>query len=92
MAIERGIKVGSQYRRYDLMIYDASAQPLVLVECKSFRRELQSSDFAQILQYNDTVLAPLLILTNGLQMWCAEKPDYQFSEISFSELSKKLDS
>lgn len=51
--------------RYDLMVYNRQGQAALLAECKSFRHKLQHKDIMQIARYNDTINAPILLLTNG---------------------------
>ncbi|MBS1593403.1 MAG: type I restriction enzyme HsdR N-terminal domain-containing protein [Bacteroidetes bacterium] len=65
MAIERAIEVNGLLRRFDVVVYDRDAQPLILVECKAQSESLDHTVVMQAIAYNLTVKARYLWLTNG---------------------------
>lgn len=81
MKLESVLEVGNYKKRYDILVYDKESKPLLLVECKSFRTELQPASQAQILHYNEQIKVPYLLLSNGRQMQWAERPHYQFEQV-----------
>ncbi len=61
--------------RTDLICYDDSFKPLLLVECKAADVKLEAKAALQIARYNQEVNAPFLLVTNGLQsFWFANDP------------------
>lgn len=64
--IEKQIKVNERVKRFDALVYDKEAKPLVLIECKAPEVEISQSTFSQIATYNMTLRVPYLIVTNGL--------------------------
>lgn len=70
MAVEKQIRVNGLQRRCDIICHDSSAQPLVIVECKSPDVEITQNLFDQAARYNLTVGAKYFLLTNGLRHFC----------------------
>lgn len=67
----------------DILVYDRSLQPLLLVECKASTESLTETVFNQILTYNAALQVPFLAVTNGLRHFYAHKEkegDYQLIE------------
>ena len=67
VAIEKQIKVGSLNKRFDIIIYDSSQQPWMLIECKAPHVELNSQTWYQLLDYNQTIQAKYGLISNGLE-------------------------
>ncbi|MBK9272546.1 MAG: type I restriction enzyme HsdR N-terminal domain-containing protein [Saprospiraceae bacterium] len=67
MAVERLIKLHGLSRRFDILVYDKNARPLILVECKSFESNLSQEVWNQVARYNFEVRARYLCITSGLQ-------------------------
>lgn len=66
IAVERGVKVQEKTKRFDICVYDKSAQPFILLECKSPNINLTDSTLGQLSRYNLALECPYLIITNGL--------------------------
>lgn len=64
MEIEGGKKVNHMQKRTDLLAY-ANNTPFLLLECKAPEIPIDEKVFQQILNYNKTISAQLLILSNG---------------------------
>ncbi len=65
IAVEKGIKINGLHKRFDIMVYDQSIQPYILVECKSMFVELNQDVLEQVSQYNLAFKVPFLVITNG---------------------------
>lgn len=82
MAVEKQIKVNGLTRRCDVICYNTSMQPLVIVECKSPEVVVTQELFDQAARYNLTVGARYFLLTNGLRHFCCtmrhEKQEWNF--------------
>ncbi|WBA42502.1 type I restriction enzyme HsdR N-terminal domain-containing protein [Hymenobacter canadensis] len=70
LSLERGLHYNQRRKRTDLVALDATGQPLLLVECKAPSVPITAAVAQQAATYNQTVGAPLLLLTNGLQHFC----------------------
>lgn len=75
MRVERGLKVGKQDKRTDLVVYK-SGQPYLLLECKAPQVALSTTVLDQVANYNRTLGAPIILVSNGLEHWAAStQPD-----------------
>ncbi|NQX99392.1 MAG: type I restriction enzyme HsdR N-terminal domain-containing protein [Flavobacteriales bacterium] len=84
IAIEKGLKLNELQKRADIVIYDKQAQPIVLIECKAPKVNLSQEVFEQVARYNMVFKVPYLIVTNGLEHYCA-KIDFQKNSFKFLE-------
>lgn len=66
VAVERAIKLGGLTKRFDILVYDPSHSPWMMVECKSSTIELSENVLEQLLRYNISLPVPYLLITNGL--------------------------
>lgn len=66
LIVEQKIELNGTTKRIDLLVTEKT-QPKILMECKSPHIPLTETIFEQIARYNSVVLAPEIILTNGLQ-------------------------
>ena len=64
--IEKQLKVNDRIKRFDALVYNKDANPIVLIECKAPEVEISQATFGQIATYNMTLRVPYLIVTNGL--------------------------
>jgi len=76
LAVEKQLKVYDTEKRADIVLYNSSGKPLVIVECKAPSINISQKAFDQITRYNMTFKAKYLIVTNGLKHFCC-KPDYE---------------
>lgn len=67
IGVEKQIGINGLIKRFDILIYDDRAKPLILVECKAPEVTITQQTFDQIAQYNQQLNAPYLMVTNGLQ-------------------------
>lgn len=68
--LEQSVQYNRIQHRSDIVVYDRSAKPLLLVECKAPSIHLNHEVWRQIARYNAHFNAPLLAITNGLQHFC----------------------
>jgi hypothetical protein len=81
IAVEKTIKTGKMLKRFDLLVYDSNAQPLMIVEFKSPGIKINQEALDQAGLYNFEIMAPLLAISNG-------KSNY-FFEIDFENRAFK---
>ena len=82
ISIERQLKVNGRNRRYDILVYDPSMQPFLLVECKAPEVDLSQDTFDQIARYNMPLRVPYLMVTNGRHNLCC-RLDYEQSDYDY---------
>ncbi len=72
IAVEKGIKVGTMSKRFDIVIYNREHQPWMLVECKAPEVTITEVTLHQLLSYQQTIQCSYWMLTNGHQTFCAD--------------------
>ncbi|WP_317239020.1 type I restriction enzyme HsdR N-terminal domain-containing protein [Hymenobacter sp. 5516J-16] len=94
LSLERGHRYNQRQKRTDLVALDATGQPLLLVECKAPSVPITAAVALQSATYNQTIGAPLLLLTNGLSHFCwrvnfAERTNERLAEVpAYGELMR----
>jgi len=89
IAVEKGLKVNNRLRRFDILIYDKSINPYILVECKAPFINIDQNTMDQVGQYNLPLAAKYLVLTNGTKtIHCALSNDSESYEF-IAELPRK---
>ncbi|MAC95020.1 MAG: restriction endonuclease subunit R [Flavobacteriales bacterium] len=94
IAVEKGLKLNGLQKRSDILIYSKSAEPILMVECKAPEVKIDQSVFDQIARYNIHFKLPFLVVTNGLQHYCAqinfENKDFSFLKDipNYNDISK----
>ena len=83
IAVEKGLTVNGLQKRCDILIYSKSGEPLLMVECKAPNISINQLVFDQIARYNIRFKLPYLIITNGMEHYCAM---INFDEASFKFL------
>ena len=64
IAIEREIVLGDLKKRFDIVVFK-NVKPWMIVECKGMQVKLNEAVIKQILNYNITLQAEYLVITNG---------------------------
>ncbi len=70
LTLERGLHYNQRRKRTDILACGPAGQPLLLVECKAPAVAIDAAVARQATTYNQTIGAPLLLLTNGLVHYC----------------------
>ncbi len=60
-------------KRTDILIFDRTGKPFLVVECKAAHISLSSEVFSQVAVYNYCIDAPFVMITNGMQLGIFEK-------------------
>lgn len=71
-AVEHEVVINTLKQRADIVVYDREAKPLIIVECKAPHIEITQTVFNQALRYNTRLGVRYIVLTNGLNHYCAE--------------------
>lgn len=75
IAVEKKIVVGKITKRYDIVVYNRSHTPWMLVECKEPEVSIDEKTLHQLLSYHSTIQCSYWMLTNGHQTFCADAKD-----------------
>jgi len=67
IAIEKQCKVNNTIKRTDILVFNKTGSPHIIVECKAPQVKINQDTFDQIARYNMELNADFLILTNGLE-------------------------
>ena len=70
MKIEREVKGGQRGKRADLIIYNTTGKPQLLIECKAPTEKVGKKTFFQLGRYKRFVNAALLLISNGMEHYC----------------------
>lgn len=80
--VEKELNINGLTKRYDIVIYNSDGSIHLIVECKSPKININQDTFDQIAQYNLTLNATYLMVTNGINhYYCAmdfEAERYEF--------------
>lgn len=71
VSLERSVRCTHQLQhRPDIVVYDRTVKPQLLVECKAPNVTLNTDILGQLARYNTHLQAHTLVLSNGLQHFC----------------------
>ncbi len=80
IAVEKQLLIAAVKKRFDIVIYK-EAIPYMIIECKEMQVTLTESTISQVLNYNGTIQAPYMIVTNGTDCAGFLKQHNKFVEI-----------
>lgn len=75
IAVEMLVKVNNLSQRADVVVYDKKGKPVIIVECKAPSVPITQTVFNQVARYNSKLNVDYLIVTNGMQHFCARLTD-----------------
>lgn len=75
MMSEAGFKLGDKQFRADILVYDRSAKPLMVVECKRPEVELTPEVLDQAIRYNMVLNVRYMVITNGKNTYICGKTE-----------------
>lgn len=90
MMSEVGFKFGEKQYRADIIVYDRSLEPLMVVECKRPSVELSLEVVDQALRYNSVLAVKFLALTNGKKTYLYRLVDGVFVAMDNIPLYKDM--
>lgn len=81
IAVEMPVKVNGLNQRADVVVYNRKGKPVMIVECKAPSVAITKAVFNQAARYNMQLQVEFMLVSNGLQHFCAQlkddKGDYQ---------------
>lgn len=82
MMVEKELKIGTLKRRPDLVVFNKQGAPRLIAEFKAPEIKITEDTFFQIALYNKKLQVPYLILSNGIEHYCA-KIDLPTGQLTF---------
>lgn len=70
--LEAGLSYNKQAKRTDIVVYDVSGAPFIVVECKAPHVKIDKEVLFQASVYNKTLKAPFIAISNGLNHYFLE--------------------
>lgn len=84
ISVETELKLFKVKKRTDILVFQNTGKPLMIVECKATKVKIDQQVFDQIARYNMALKVNYLVVTNGLSHYCCyldyENNSYQFIE------------
>lgn len=80
-AIEKEIRIGELKKRCDIVVYNNSMKPWMIVECKEMSVKLDGGVVDQILRYHSSMPCDYLLITNGSYSFGFKKENERFYEV-----------
>ncbi len=77
MAVEMLVKINGLSQRADIVLYNKQGKPSVIIECKAPEVKVTRAVFNQAARYNTRLNVDYLVVTNGLQHYCARLIDQE---------------
>jgi hypothetical protein len=72
LEIEKSLTLNKMHKRADLLVRDKSGNPILMAECKAPDVKVTQKTFDQAGRYNMVFRVPYLLITNGVQHFCAQ--------------------
>ncbi len=81
-AVEKEIQLGDLKKRFDIVVYDTSTKPFMIIECKEMGTPLTEAVLNQVLRYNISLNVPYLVITNGLYCFAYSCANNRLTELN----------
>jgi len=81
IAVEKQIYVGEVKKRFDIVVFDNCALPIILIECKEMEIALNASVLQQALNYHSSFQSQFIVITNGIHTVGFENKGSHIEEI-----------
>ncbi|NNC50604.1 MAG: type I restriction enzyme HsdR N-terminal domain-containing protein [Flaviramulus sp.] len=80
--VEKELVVNSLKKRYDIVVFNSDGSIHLIVECKSYKVNINQDTFDQIARYNLALNANYLMVTNGTKHYYCQM-DYKNKRYQF---------
>jgi len=82
IALEKKMVLNSVAQRFDLLVFDRKGKPLMIAEFKSPRVAISQQVFSQASRYNELLLAPYCLVSNGMDIYLC-KMDFESRSVEY---------
>lgn len=84
ISVEKQLLLNKMPKRFDLVVFNRNATPLLLAECKAPGVEITEKAFDQAARYNMLLKAEYFLITNGIEHYTC-RIDYDKKQYIFIE-------
>lgn len=84
IAVERQFTINGLPKRFDILVFNNTGNPHIVVECKSPKIDITQDSFDQAARYNMSLKSNYLMISNGLNHYFC-KIDYKNKRYVFLE-------
>ena len=81
MMSEASLKLGGKSYRADIIAYDRSLKPVLVVECKRPEVEITAEVLDQAICYNMVLDVKFILITNGMRTYILKKDNGRFIQV-----------
>ena len=81
MMSEASLKLGGKSYRADIIAYDRSLQPVLVMECKRPEVEITAEVLDQAICYNMVLDVKFILITNGMRTYILKKDNGRFIQV-----------
>lgn len=86
IAVEAPVIVNGLKQRADVVIYNRKGKPIMIIECKATTIKIDNAVFDQAARYNMPLMVNYLVVTNGLEHYCAQINNIEASYLLLKEI------
>ena len=86
IAVEKEIRVNKLRKRFDILVFNSSAKPHMIIECKAPKIKIDQGVFDQIARYNLEIKAEIIMISNGLEHYSCKLDHLNKSYVLLNEL------
>lgn len=90
LMIEKEFVLNKLSKRADIVACNSAGIPLLLVECKSHDIDITQEVFDQVVRYNMIMNVKILIVTNGLNIYCCSLEGGEYKPLQDIPTYKEL--
>ena len=69
ISVEKEINLNNTKKRYDIVVYNKTLQPILLIECKAPDVPITETTLEQTMRYNLILGVNYLLITNGIKQF-----------------------
>ena len=70
LSVEKELRLGEETKRCDIVVYDRSGAPWMIVECKQWDEPLGEKVLQQAIRYHLAITVKYLLISNGRDTFC----------------------
>lgn len=82
ISVEKEITLNQLKKRYDIVVFDKSRNPWMLIECKQPDVPITNNTLSQLMRYHQVLQCPFWVLSNGLETYCGAVSEGKVSWLS----------
>jgi hypothetical protein len=90
LVVEKEFTYNKLSKRADIVACDNTGAPVLMVECKSYDVPITQEVFDQIVRYNMVMHVKILLITNGINIYCCSLEGGEYKALQHIPAYKDL--